>query len=129
MNQQQVVTIPAKSHIRRPVLQKISECKIWAQVLVDLPAEPVAFELRDTYHVSVNLSAGGLTLMRTSFLELRVERGLAMTEQTLGDGAIGLKDSRDKSRELPVGSELLIAFALGAGGWYVIVRAIQWITG
>jgi hypothetical protein len=29
---------------------------------------------------------------------------------------------------MPIGSELLIAFTLGAAGWWIILRMILWIT-
>jgi hypothetical protein len=31
-------------------------------------------------------------------------------------------------RELPVGSELLIAFTLGAAGWWVILMTVRWLA-
>ena len=40
-----------------------------------------------------------------------------------------LDNELDVPQELPIGSELLIAFALGAAGWWGIVRTVQWVTG
>ncbi len=52
-----------------------------------------------------------------------------MTDEAVSENVLGMNAPSEKTRELPVGSELLIAFALGAGGWYAIVRFVQWITG
>lgn len=47
----------------------------------------------------------------------------------MSEAVLGMNGSMEKTRELPIGSELMIAFALGAGGWYMIVRLIQWVAG
>ena len=52
-----------------------------------------------------------------------------MREQAINESVLELTTAHEKTRELPVGSELVIAFALGAGGWYVIVRLVQWAAG
>ena len=52
-----------------------------------------------------------------------------MRKQAVNEGLLDMNIAREKTRELPVGSELVIAFALGAGGWYLIVRLVQWIAG
>jgi hypothetical protein len=43
--------------------------------------------------------------------------------------SLSMVDRRGDKHELPVGSELLIAFTLGLGGWWAIVHAVIWIAG
>jgi len=53
-----------------------------------------------------------------------------MSQQALRQNRPGFhlrSDSEDR-RELPVGSELMIAVALGATGWWMIARLVLWIA-
>ncbi len=42
--------------------------------------------------------------------------------------ALAIVDDRTSARELPVGSELMIALALGLAGWWGIVHLVMWIA-
>ena len=68
--------------------------------------------------------------MHSGFLETVGKPGHArMAENAVRQNGIGRDEIRDKTRELPVGSELMIAFALGAGGWYMILKMFHWLAG
>lgn len=42
--------------------------------------------------------------------------------------ALALFNNRTGTREMPVGSELLIALTLGLAGWWGIVHLVMWIA-
>lgn len=54
-----------------------------------------------------------------------------MVEQSLRQNGPGIvtEITSEEHRELPVGSELMIAAALGASGWWVIAHVVMWIAG
>lgn len=54
-----------------------------------------------------------------------------MSQQAVRQNAPGfhIQNDRDEGRELPIGSELMIAVALGSAGWWVIARLVIWIAG
>ena len=42
---------------------------------------------------------------------------------------LGLRREQEERRELPIGSEIMIAVALGATGWWMIARVVMWLAG